>query len=81
MKKNTAIIKNYSDVHDSITQLIKMARHTIVRNINAFMTASYWEIGKRIFESEQLGQERADYGTSLIISLSSQLLPPKGGSM
>jgi len=38
----------------------------------------YWNIGRRIFEEEQAGKERADYGTYLIKSLS-EALQPRGG--
>ena len=38
----------------------------------------YWNLGKRIFEEEQQGKERADYGTYLIKNLSKQLLPEYG---
>lgn len=38
----------------------------------------YWHIGKRIFEEEQEGKDRADYGTYLIKFLSEQLQPELG---
>jgi len=38
----------------------------------------YWHIGKRIFEEEQKGKERADYGTYLVKYLSEQLQPEFG---
>ncbi len=38
----------------------------------------YWNIGKRIFEEEQQGKERADYGTHLIKNLSKRLKPDYG---
>ncbi|MBS0468259.1 MAG: hypothetical protein JSS31_16285 [Proteobacteria bacterium] len=44
-----------------------------VRSVNAFMTASFWEIGRRIVEFEQGGQERAAYGQALLRRLSSDL--------
>jgi predicted nuclease of restriction endonuclease-like (RecB) superfamily len=37
------------------------------------MTATYWEIGRRIVESEQAGQGRAGYGEALIRQLASDL--------
>ncbi|NEP56384.1 MAG: DUF1016 domain-containing protein [Symploca sp. SIO2G7] len=30
------------------------------------MTATYWEIGRRIVEFEQSGESRAEYGKQLI---------------
>ncbi len=37
------------------------------------MTASYWEIGRRIVEFEQGGRDRAEYGKSLLKRLSADL--------
>jgi len=37
------------------------------------MTASYWEIGRRIVEFEQGGDERAGYGEVLVERLSRDL--------
>lgn len=37
------------------------------------MTASYWEIGRRIVEFEQGGQERAHYGEALLLRLAHDL--------
>jgi hypothetical protein len=37
------------------------------------MTASYWEIGRRIVEFEQGGQERAAYGEALMLRLADDL--------
>ena len=37
------------------------------------MIEAYWHIGKRIFEEEQQGQERAEYGTFLLKELSKEL--------
>ncbi|WP_260258111.1 DUF1016 N-terminal domain-containing protein [Elizabethkingia bruuniana] len=39
---------------------------------------TYWHIGKRIFEEEQEGKDRADYGTFLIRYLSERLQPEYG---
>ena len=38
----------------------------------------YWNIGKRIFEKEQQGKERADYGSFLLETLSKNLTPVYG---
>jgi hypothetical protein len=44
-----------------------------VRSVNALMTATYWEIGRRIVEFEQKGQNRAEYGHRLLKRLSGDL--------
>ena len=37
------------------------------------MTATYWEIGRRIIEFEQRGATRAEYGAALLEKLSADL--------
>ena len=58
----------YADVRRSIVELLNAAR-----NVNALMTASCWEIGRRIVEAEQKGKRRAGYGEQLIERLSLDL--------
>lgn len=64
---------DYSSVHADIVALLEAARRTAARSVNALMTASYWEIGRRIVEFEQGGQERAEYGSALLKRLSADL--------
>lgn len=49
------------------------ARHAAARSVNARMTASYWEIGRRIVGAAQKGRRRMEYGDPLIARLSSDL--------
>jgi len=37
------------------------------------MVESYWHIGRRLFEEEQQGQQRAEYGASILRELSCSL--------
>ncbi|SUG13017.1 Uncharacterized conserved protein [Salmonella enterica subsp. arizonae] len=46
----------YQQIHDGIIRLVDTARTETVRSINAIMTATYWEIGRRIVEFEQGGR-------------------------
>lgn len=64
---------DYSGVHGDIVALLETARRVAVRNLNALMTAAYWEIGRRIVEFEQGGQDRAAYGQALLKRLSADL--------
>ena len=64
---------DYEAVHADIIALLEAARRTAARSVNAFMTATYWEIGRRIVEFEQGGQERAAYGQALIKRLGDDL--------
>jgi predicted nuclease of restriction endonuclease-like (RecB) superfamily len=53
--------------------LLEAARRGSVRAVNAFMTATYWEIGRRIVEFEQGGEKRAGYGEELLGRLAEDL--------
>ncbi len=52
-----------------IEQLINEARKRSVAAINTAMVYTYYEIGRMIVEEEQKGNERAEYGTSLLRNL------------
>lgn len=64
---------DYSAVHSEIVLLLDVARNAAARTVNALMTATYWEIGRRIVEFEQGGSDRAGYGEALIARLSEDL--------
>jgi hypothetical protein len=64
---------NYDNTFLKIAQLLEKARKTTAQAINAFMTSTYWEIGRCIVEFEQNGADRAKYGEHLIERLSSDL--------
>ncbi len=61
------------NIYEEIKGLLKSARESIVSNVNSTMTKTYFLIGKRIVEEEQNGNERAEYGKSLIKNLSLEL--------
>ena len=63
----------YTDVRSGIVELLKTARAVSARSIHAVMTAAYWEIGRRIAESEMRGEKRADYGERLVEQLAVDL--------
>ena len=71
--KPAAPISGYAAVSYGIVELLKAARLAAARSVNALMTASYWEIGRRIVEAEQKGKRRAGYGDQLIERLSLDL--------
>ena len=72
-KAPAALPIGYAGIHNDIVELLDTARRTAARNVNALMTASYWEIGRRIVEAEQRGRRRAGYGEQLIARLSADL--------
>jgi hypothetical protein len=57
----------------SLTKLLEEARRAAARSVNAVITATYWEIGRRIVGYEQAGKKRAAYGTALLQQLSVDL--------
>ena len=71
--KDAALPAGYAGIHGGIVELLDAARQAAARNVNALMTASYWEIGRRIVEAEQQGKRRAGYGEQLIARLSADL--------
>ncbi|MGZ8522206.1 MAG: DUF1016 N-terminal domain-containing protein [Candidatus Binatia bacterium] len=56
-----------------IGQLLESARHATARAVNSLMTATYWEVGRRIVEFEQGGKKRAGYGEELLSQLAVDL--------
>lgn len=71
--KTRALPASYAGIHSGIVELLDAARLAAARSVNALMTASYWEIGRRIVEAEQQGKRRAGYGEQLIARLSADL--------
>ncbi len=65
--------ENYDNIRAGIIELLKAARSAAARNVNSIMTATYWEIGRRIVQSEQAGEKRAGYGEELIRRLAEDL--------
>jgi predicted nuclease of restriction endonuclease-like (RecB) superfamily len=63
----------YAGLHREIADVVASARTNAARSVNALMTASYWEIGRRIVEFEQGGEGRAAYGEALIKRLGTDL--------
>ena len=63
----------YAGIVNGIVDLLEAARRASARSVNAIMTATYWEIGRRIVECEQAGQVRATYGSEILKRLSVDL--------
>lgn len=76
MDKNNPIISG-SFVQD-VQTIIGQARTQAVRSVEFYRVQMYWKLGERIFNEEQQGKERADYGTYLIRNLSKELEPEFG---
>ena len=69
---------NINTFLDDIRVIIDSARSNAVRSVDFCRVQMYWQMGKRIFEEEQQGKDRADYGSYLIKNLAKQLQPEYG---
>ncbi|ETN57896.1 hypothetical protein AND_010527 [Anopheles darlingi] len=61
------------DLLDSIGSTIEVARQNAVKAVNTELVKANWEIGRHIVEYEQHGEERAEYGSNLLATLSKDL--------
>ena len=77
--EDSIIISSQSEVFISeVRKIIEDARNNAVRSVDYCRVQMYWNIGRRIFEEEQLGNERAEYGAYLIKNLAKDLEPEYG---
>jgi len=72
-KKPVLLDKAYPQFISELVGLLEQARRNSARSVNSIMTATYWEIGRRIVEQEQRGQRRAQYGKALLHRLAQDL--------
>jgi hypothetical protein len=56
-----------------VVRLLEDSRRASARAVNAVITATYWEVGRRIVEGEQAGGKRAGSGKELLKRLASDL--------
>jgi predicted nuclease of restriction endonuclease-like (RecB) superfamily len=73
MGDSISVSDDYAGLHREIVALLEAARQAAARSVNSLMTATYWEIGRRIVEFEQGGKQRAAYGEALIERLAVDL--------
>jgi predicted nuclease of restriction endonuclease-like (RecB) superfamily len=58
---------------EQIKQLLRDAQNGVFRSVNTIMVQTYFELGKRIVEQEQSGEEQSNYGDYLLETLSKNL--------
>jgi hypothetical protein len=63
-ERTSSAIEGYHSIVSELIDLVESARRVSSRAVNSIMTATYWEIGRRIVESEQQG--RLNCGSQLI---------------
>jgi hypothetical protein len=56
--------------YTEISKILRTGRKAAYDSITAVMVETYWQLGKRIVEEEQKGEDRAEYGEYLIENLS-----------
>jgi predicted nuclease of restriction endonuclease-like (RecB) superfamily len=61
-----------------IQVIIQDAKDRAIRSVDHERTLMYWQIGERVFEEEQQGEDRADYGSYLTKFIADQLEPEYG---
>ncbi len=61
-----------------VKKIIGQAQTKVIRSVEFHRVEMYWQLGERIFNEEQQGKERADYGTYLIRNLAKELEPEFG---
>ena len=66
------------DIIQQIQTIIGTSRDRAIRSVDNERVLMYWQIGKVIFEEEQAGKERAEYGRYLIKSISDVFQPQFG---
>jgi predicted nuclease of restriction endonuclease-like (RecB) superfamily len=72
------MIDDIQNLYDEVREIIASARQSAVRSVDFYRVQMYWNIGKRILETEQEGKERAEYGTYLLKNLAKKLEPEYG---
>jgi predicted nuclease of restriction endonuclease-like (RecB) superfamily len=68
----------YGELLSGVVDLIEQARVRAIRSVNAVLTATYWQVGRRIVEHEQAGAHRAGYGEALLRQLAGDLTKKLG---
>lgn len=71
--KNLKLITQDESLLNDARQIIQEARNNAIRSVDFNRVLMYWRLGKRIFEEEQQGKERADYGAYIVKSLAKNL--------
>ncbi len=71
--KDLVPAKKYDTFVGELSDLLEEARRQAARSVNSILTATYWELGRRIVEFDQKGEKRAMYGRALLKKLSVDL--------
>ncbi|MFH0908788.1 MAG: PDDEXK nuclease domain-containing protein [bacterium] len=72
-QNKSLLLRGYDGLLAELSALIDQARRASARTVNAIMTATYWQIGRRIVEVDQGGMGKAEYGDVLLVRLAQDL--------
>src|SRR6185437_9191532 len=74
-KETTSFInmKRFNGLYGRIAGYVHTARRNILRTVDTEMIKAYWLIGRDIFQEEQQGKQRAEYGKNVLKLLSKGL--------
>ena len=73
-----SVSTSFESFYDRVREIIETARGAVYRDVNLTMVKTYWQIGRVILEEEQQGRERAEYGRSVLKTLSDKLIKEIG---
>ena len=62
-----------SGILNDARRIIETARSNAIRSVDFNRVQMYWNLGRRIFEEEQQGKDRADYGAYIVKGLAKEL--------
>lgn len=71
--KNELLHIHSSNILDDAKKIIETSRSNAVKSVDFCRVQMYWNLGRRIFEEEQQGKDRADYGNYLVKKLADKL--------
>lgn len=78
MKDIVTYSASENQLYEDVRAIIEEARANAIRSVDFNRVLMYWKTGRRVFEEEQKGAERADYGSFLIERLAQRLEPGYG---
>ena len=78
MKEMVTYSASENQLYDDVRAIIEEARANAVHSVDFNRVLMYWNMGRRVYEEEQHGDDRADYGSYLIERLAQRLEPGFG---
>ena len=70
----------YQSVIDDVKGIISSGMESAYNATSRAMVLTYWNVGRRIVEQEQNGNQRAEYGTAMMDALAEELTKEYGKS-